>query len=215
MKRRRVIAALVLALAALPAAAGATAYAPVNRPGPKLSVPPAKLAGALACDGPLAGAAHPPVLLVPGTTLNPTTDFSDGWEPARLSRLHDRSARQRDGRYPDGRRVRRLCDPHDARRLRRADRHHRPFPGRHGAAVGAALLARYGAELRPRRVLVAARLGGAITNVAIQTVCPTDPTEHIGIGIYDNTAYALAVGAITLPGRPTPVASRAPSAWTR
>ncbi len=34
---------------------------------------------------------------------------------------------------------------------------------------------------------------GAITNVAIQTVCPTDPTEHIGI--YDHAAYALAVDA--------------------
>jgi len=64
------------------APAGATTYAPVNRPGPKLSVPAAKLAAALKCDGPLAGAAHPPVLLVPGPTLNPTTDFSYGWEPA-------------------------------------------------------------------------------------------------------------------------------------
>jgi hypothetical protein len=36
----------------------------------------AKLTAALQCDAPLAGAEHPPVLLVPGTTLNPTTDFS-------------------------------------------------------------------------------------------------------------------------------------------
>jgi len=73
-----VVAGLLMAAAP----AGATTYAPVNRPGPKLSVPAAKLAAALKCDGPLAGAAHPPVLLVPGTTLNPTTDFSYGWEPA-------------------------------------------------------------------------------------------------------------------------------------
>jgi hypothetical protein len=46
--------------------------------------------------------------------------------------------------------------------------------------------------------------GGAITNVAIQTVCPTDPTEHIGIGIYDDTAFALALDAITHPGPADP-----------
>ena len=40
--------------------------------------------------------------------------------------------------------------------------------------------------------------------MAIQTVCPTDPTEHIGIGIYDNTAYALAVDAITHSGPADP-----------
>jgi hypothetical protein len=35
-------------------------------------------------------------------------------------------------------------------------------------------------------------------------VCPADPTEHIGIGIYDATAYALAVDAITHPGPADP-----------
>jgi hypothetical protein len=86
MEQLRAIGALARALAALvfalPETAGATTYAPVNRAGPRLSVPAAKLAAALKCDGPLAGAAHPPVLLVPGATLNPTTDFSYGWEPA-------------------------------------------------------------------------------------------------------------------------------------
>ena len=33
-------------------------------------------------QGSLAGARHEPVLLVPGTTLNPQTDFSYGWEPS-------------------------------------------------------------------------------------------------------------------------------------
>jgi hypothetical protein len=46
--------------------------------------------------------------------------------------------------------------------------------------------------------------GGAITNVAIQSVCPDDLTEHVGIGIYDNTAYQLAVDALTHPGPADP-----------
>jgi hypothetical protein len=33
--------------------------------------------------------------------------------------------------------------------------------------------------------------GGAITNVAVQQVCPSDVVDHIGVGIYDNTAYRI------------------------
>jgi hypothetical protein len=46
--------------------------------------------------------------------------------------------------------------------------------------------------------------GGAVTNVAIQSVCPNDLTEHLGIGIYDNTAYQLALDALTHPGPADP-----------
>jgi hypothetical protein len=46
--------------------------------------------------------------------------------------------------------------------------------------------------------------GGAIANVAIQSVCPADLTEHLGIGIYDNTAYQLALDALTHPGPADP-----------
>jgi hypothetical protein len=42
--------------------------------------------------------------------------------------------------------------------------------------------------------------GGATANIAIQSVCPADLTEHLGIGIYDNTAYALALDALTHAG---------------
>ena len=51
--------------------------------------------------------------------------------------------------------------------------------------------------------------GGAVTNVAIQSVCPNDATEHIGIGIYDNTAYQLALDALSHPGPADPGAGRA------
>ena len=77
--RTALVAAAVLAL--VPAAASA-AYAPPSRPGPALSVPAAKLAASLSCVGTLRGASHAPVLLVPGTSLNPATDYGYGWEPA-------------------------------------------------------------------------------------------------------------------------------------
>jgi hypothetical protein len=46
--------------------------------------------------------------------------------------------------------------------------------------------------------------GGAIANIATQSVCPADLTEHVGIGIYDNTAYQLALDALTHPGPANP-----------
>src|SRR5215218_8726450 len=45
---------------------------------------------------------------------------------------------------------------------------------------------------------------GKITNVAIQEVCPTDTSEHLAIGSYDNTAYQLAVDALTHRGPADP-----------
>jgi hypothetical protein len=44
---------------------------------------------------------------------------------------------------------------------------------------------------------------GAITNVAIQDVCP-DPSEHLGIGTVSNTAYQLALDALSNPGPADP-----------
>jgi triacylglycerol esterase/lipase EstA (alpha/beta hydrolase family) len=41
---------------------------------------------------------------------------------------------------------------------------------------------------------------GAITNVAIQDVCPTDVNEHLQIGTVDNVAYSLAIDALTHAG---------------
>jgi hypothetical protein len=46
--------------------------------------------------------------------------------------------------------------------------------------------------------------GGEIRNVAIQEVCPGDLTEHNGLGTADNTAYALAVDALTHSGPADP-----------
>jgi pimeloyl-ACP methyl ester carboxylesterase len=46
--------------------------------------------------------------------------------------------------------------------------------------------------------------GGQVANVAIQQVCPLDLTEHLGIGTYDNTAWAIALDAITHAGPADP-----------
>src|SRR4051794_29589951 len=84
VRRRRLVSGALAALAAalaVPAAAHA-AFAPPDTPGPPLSVPRDKLAGALDCTGAIESASRAPVLLVPGTTLNPEIEFSWNWKKA-------------------------------------------------------------------------------------------------------------------------------------
>ncbi len=62
--------------AAAPAPAPATGeFAPVDRAGPKLSVPKAALDASLSCNGPLGGLTRDPILLVPGTGATPSENF--------------------------------------------------------------------------------------------------------------------------------------------
>jgi triacylglycerol esterase/lipase EstA (alpha/beta hydrolase family) len=75
------------ALVAAPALAGTGSYAPLDRPGPTLSVPTAKLKAALSCTAGIAGAARDPILLVPGTDLTAQTNYSWNYERA-LAALH-------------------------------------------------------------------------------------------------------------------------------
>lgn len=90
---RRIPAALVTVLAAAllalgptlsqPARAtsGTTAYAPLDRPGPALTVPAATLRAALTCHGdPRTG--PEPVLLNPATSVTPEQNYSWTYEPA-------------------------------------------------------------------------------------------------------------------------------------
>jgi Lipase (class 2) len=56
-------------------------FAPVDRAGPRLSVPAKALDGALTCNGPLAKLDRDPILLVPGTTLTPEVNY--GWNYQR------------------------------------------------------------------------------------------------------------------------------------
>src|SRR3954454_5673301 len=88
VRRRHLIAVALAALAiALAAPAGASAaFAPLDHPGPKLSVPKSKLRSALRCAGSVTAAGRAPILLVPGTSLNPHVNFSWNWERALSQR---------------------------------------------------------------------------------------------------------------------------------
>ncbi len=271
----RAAAALVLVLALLPAAASA-AYAPPNRPGPPLSVPAAKLAAALTCTGTLRGASHAPVLLVPGTSLNPSTDYGYGWEPA-LSKLgwpycavtlpgNAMGDIQVAGEYvvyairtmhaayggridivghsqggmvprwalrfwPDTRAMvddlvglspsnhgtldaipacAQSCAPafwqqrSNAAFIAALNSAQETFPGISYTNIYTNTDEVVVPNFGPAASSSLTGGGGAIANVAIQSVCPADLTEHLGIGIYDNTAYQLAVDALTHPGPADP-----------
>ncbi|HEY6525431.1 MAG TPA: hypothetical protein VIY10_16725 [Solirubrobacteraceae bacterium] len=271
----RAAATLALTLALLPAAASA-AYAPPSRPGPPLSVPAAKLAAALTCTGTLHGASHAPVLLVPGTALNPSTDYGYGWEPA-LSKLgwpycavtlpgNAMGDIQVAGEYvvyairtmhaayggridivghsqggmvprwalrfwPDTRAMvddlvglspsnhgtldaipacAQSCAPafwqqrSDAAFIAALNSAQETFPGISYTNIYTNTDEVVVPNFGPAASSSLTGGGGAITNVAIQSVCPADLTEHLGIGIYDNTAYQLALDALTHPGPADP-----------
>ena len=268
-------ATLALTLALLPAAASA-AYAPPSRPGPPLSVPAAKLAAALTCTGTLHGASHAPVLLVPGTALNPSTDYGYGWEPA-LSKLgwpycavtlpgNAMGDIQVAGEYvvyairtmhaayggridivghsqggmvprwalrfwPDTRAMvddlvglspsnhgtldaipacAQSCAPafwqqrSDAAFIAALNSAQETFPGISYTNIYTNTDEVVVPNFGPAASSSLTGGGGAIANVAIQSVCPADLTEHLGIGIYDNTAYQLALDALTHPGPADP-----------
>src|SRR5947209_1211559 len=81
-----VIAALgamsAAAIAAADARGGRTGpYAPLNRPGPQLSIPARLLRAALACTPGVVRTRRDPILLVPGTEEDPGLNF--GWNYLR------------------------------------------------------------------------------------------------------------------------------------
>jgi hypothetical protein len=274
----RTLQAALLAVASLvlPTAAASAAYAPPSRPGPPLSVPAAKLASALACTGTLRGASHAPVLLVPGTSLNPSTDYGYGWEPALSKRgwpscsvtlpgnamgdiqvageyvvyairtMHaayggriDIVGHSQGGMvprwalrfWPDTRAMvddlvglspsnhgtldaipvcAQSCAPafwqqrSDAAFIAALNSAQETFPGISYTDIYTNTDEVVVPNIGPAASSSLSGGGGAIANVAIQSVCPADLTEHLGIGIYDNTAYQLALDALTHPGPADP-----------
>ena len=81
----RVLLALgtVVALAPAGTAGAATSpYAPLDRPGPRLSVPTKDLKAALHCEGDFRHGTQEPVLLSPGTSATPKQNFSWNYERA-------------------------------------------------------------------------------------------------------------------------------------
>ncbi|CAA9497172.1 MAG: lipase, class 2, partial [uncultured Solirubrobacteraceae bacterium] len=80
-------------------------------------------------------------------------DLRAGAHAARDPLVPHRPARAGDAGRAAQRRVRRARDPHDARAVGTPHRDPRPLAGRHGPALGAAVLARHAqAGRRPRRV---------------------------------------------------------------
>jgi hypothetical protein len=277
------IAAIVALSLAVPAAAGAVTYAPVDQPGPELSVPQDRLDASLECSGNLATGSAP-VLLVPGTGSNPQHNFSWNWEPALTklgiswcavtlpeNALGDiqiageyvvngiRTMYQRAGRrisvighsqggmvprwplrfWPDTRAMvddqigfapsnhgtrgaEFLCSVRCAAAdwqqsdrsefIKALNSYQETFPG-----------ISYTEIYTHNDVIVTPNSndsgssslhggGGAITNVAIQDVCPLDPSDHLAIGVQDLVAYDLAVDALEHPGPADPARAAASDA---
>ena len=278
MRRRRFVAG-ALAGAALVVAAPAAAeaeFAPLGHPGPPLSVPKRKLRAALDCTGNAKAASRAPILLVPGTSLNPRVNFSWNWEPAleqrgwrhcTLALPHDgMSDVQVSGEYVVYalrtlyRRANRRVDvvgysqggmvPRWALRFwpgtrRMVDDLVGLSPSNHGTVdaipacangcapsfwqqrTGSNFLRALNSRAESFRhvsyssiytntdEVVVPNAGpaassslhgdmGRIANVAIQEVCPGDTSEHLAIGSYDNTAYQLAIDALTHRGPAKP-----------
>lgn len=89
MGRRRIVAACGALGAAVALVFGLTGYASADSGEPRLTVPDAALRDSLDCHGDLArGSAAAPVLLVPGTTLDPDTNFDWNYLPALRDRGH-------------------------------------------------------------------------------------------------------------------------------
>ena len=274
MRGRRLVSGALAALATAltaPAAAHAS-FAPPDTPGPPLSVPKAKLAAALDCTGGIGSASRTPVLLVPGTTLNPEIEFSWNWKRAlsalgwpyctvalpadgmndvqvageyvvyAIRRIHARSDRRVDviGHSQGGMvprwalrfwpRTRGMvedlvgfspsnhgtvdavpacvagCAPSfwqqrtGSNFLRALNSYQETFPGISYTNVYTRTDEVVAPNVGPAASSSLHGGGGKIANVAIQDVCPLDPSEHLAVGTYDNPAYELAVDALTHRG---------------
>jgi pimeloyl-ACP methyl ester carboxylesterase len=269
-----IAAAILFACALFASSAQAVTFAPVDQPGPALSVPQAQLDSALQCHGTLAG--HTPVLFVPGTGSDPQHNFSWNYEPA-LNNLgipwcavtlpgHALGDIQVAGEYvvnairtmyaaaggkisiighsqggmlprwalrfwPDTRAMvdddigfaasnhgttgadatcASGCAAADwqqrdvANFIKALNSYQETFPG-----------ISYTEIYSQRDEIVTPNSndtgsssvhggGGLITNVAIQDLCPLDPSEHLATGTQDLPAYDLAIDALTHPGPAVP-----------
>jgi triacylglycerol esterase/lipase EstA (alpha/beta hydrolase family) len=77
-----VLTATIWLIAASGSLGASGPFAPLDRPGPPLDVPAAKLKAALACTPGVATATRNPLLLVPGTDLDPGPNYSWNYERA-------------------------------------------------------------------------------------------------------------------------------------
>jgi triacylglycerol esterase/lipase EstA (alpha/beta hydrolase family) len=279
--RVAITALAAVAAIALPAAgaarAAATAWAPVNRPGPRLDVPAAKLAASLRCSASVRHSAREPVLLVPGTELTPAPNFSWNYEPALAAAgfpyctltlpEHANGDIQTAGEYvvyairtmhrlsghrvqiigysqggmvprwalrfwPDTRRMvdddigldasnhgtldadfctaAKHCPPafwqqrSDARFIAALNSIKETFPGISYTEIYSDTDEVVFPNFGPRASSSVHGGGGQITNVAVQSICPNDTSDHLAMGTYDPVGWALALDALTHRGPADP-----------
>lgn len=81
------VVAVGVGLAGTPSYAATDRFAPLNRPGPALTVPAKSLAAALHCHGDFTANSLEPVLLNPATGVTPDQNYSWNYEPA-FTRQH-------------------------------------------------------------------------------------------------------------------------------
>jgi triacylglycerol esterase/lipase EstA (alpha/beta hydrolase family) len=267
--------ALVLAGAGTATATGSRStggYAPLDQRGPALSVPRAQLAASLSCNGSLTGLTRDPILLVPGTTMDPQVNFSWNYERA----FDQRGWRWCTVRLPyDATGDIQVAGEYMVNALRTMSaKAHRKVdvvgwsqggmvgrwalrfwpdtralvgdlvglsPSNHGTVLAdascrnsctpanwqQASLSRFTAALnsgaetfagidytvaytntdqivvpntgpRPSSALYTG--AGRISNIAVQSICPTDAADHFAIGSYDAVGYAIVLDALTHPG---------------
>jgi hypothetical protein len=271
-----IIGAIATAALLAPASADAITYAPVDQPGPPLSVPQDKLDASLLCTGSVAGATRAPVLLVPGTGGDPQQNFEWSWEPS-LNKLgipwctvtlpdHTQGDIQIAGEYVvnairtmytrAGRRISIIghsqggmlprwplrfwpdtramvdddiglaasnhgttgaqlvcsssCSPADWQQsdtsqfIGALNSYQETFPGISYTEIytHTDFIVTPNSDDSGSSSLHGG--GGEIENVAIQDVCPLDLSDHLAIGTQDNTAYALAIDALSHPGPAVP-----------
>ena len=258
-------------------------YAPVDRPGPALTVPDSALAAALECAQPIASAKRDIVLLIPGTTVDPAQSFGWNYEVAfRALGIpyctvtlpnHTDGDIQVAAQYvvysirqiasASGRQVVLLGWSQGASTLPRwairfwpdvrpmvaslvglaplnnigsivanaACAAHTCVPAAWQQGIGAHFMAALNSGQQtfpgiaytviysrvddvvtpdPTGALSVLPPGPNVTNVAIQDVCPTDLSEHIGI-VSSPAAYAVAINAVEHPGAPARLAQVRPS----
>lgn len=271
------VALALLATLAAPAQATGSRYAPVNRRGPRLSVPHRDLSLSLSCTASVHHSRRRPVLLVPGTELTPAPNFSWNYEPALAARgfpyctvtlpadangdiqtageyvvyairaMHRLSGRKvqiigysQGGMlprwalrfWPDTRRM--VGDDigldgsnHgtlDADFCAYADHCPPAFWQQRSAAHFIAALNSRQETFRgiayteiysntdevvfpnfgPQASSSVHGGGGRITNVAVQSICPGDVSDHLAMGTYDPVGWALALDALTHSGPADP-----------
>jgi hypothetical protein len=272
------VAAVPPATAVTPDTPSGTVFAPLNQPGPMLSVPADQLANSVTCTANANTASREVVLFVPGTTLTPQEDFGWSWFPAMdklgmpycsvtepnnamsdtqvsaeyvvyaIRHIYQISGRKVDiiGHSQGG------TEPRFALRfwpdLRpMVDDYISMGATNHGSTIANALCSPVGGcapavwqqTINSNYVqamnsyketfpgisytdiythtddFVQPNLNddgtsslhggsGDITNVAIQDICPLDANQHIAVGTYDPTAYAIAIDALTHPGPANP-----------